>query len=133
MQENVFIGSEEDISAIRAIIGEAYIQGIHIDLDETTVRKGFHPGFTMNVLQDGTINPVSISQWIAKMEEIRENTPGFSEIKTDYNVSMVNVTGNAASVRIDVYKDERHTFTDYMLLYKIEGDWKIVSKIFHRH
>ncbi len=30
-------------------------------------------------------------------------------------------------------RDGKHVFTDYMSLYKVGDDWKIVGKIFHRH
>lgn len=133
MQHNTFTGDTADISAIKTIIQESYIKGIHIDLDEKTVRKGFHPDFSMIVLQDDEITKVSIPEWIERMEDYREKNPGFSKIKTTHEVSMAHVTGNAATVRIDVFKDAKHTFTDYMLLYKFENGWKIVSKIFYKH
>ena len=45
----------------------------------------------------------------------------------------MNVTGNTASARVEVYRDGKHTFTDYLLLYKFTDGWKIVSKADHAH
>ena len=42
-------GQEE---AIREVIKKAYIEGIHGNQDETTVKSGFHEDFAMLVLQD---------------------------------------------------------------------------------
>ena len=35
-------------------------------------------------------------------------------------------------MRVEVYRDGKHTFTDYLLLYKFADDWKIVSKAYLR-
>ena len=43
---------------------------------------------------------------------------------------LIDVTENAAIVKLQVYKDSKHFSTDYMLLYKYKDGWKIVSKIF---
>lgn len=43
---------------------------------------------------------------------------------------MVDVTGNAAVARIEL--DYPAAFiTDYFSLLKIDGEWKIMNKIFH--
>ena len=39
----------------------------------------------------------------------------------------------AAVVRLELYRDGKHTFTDYLSLYRFADGWKIVSKIFHVH
>ena len=41
--------------AIKQVIEEAYIQGIHTTQDEKTVKSGFHQDFAMLVLQNNTI------------------------------------------------------------------------------
>ncbi len=43
----------------------------------------------------------------------------------------INVTGNAASAKLEI-EYPTFSFIDYMHLLKIEGEWKIVSKIFYR-
>jgi len=46
---------------------------------------------------------------------------------------MVDVTGNAAVAKIEIYKDGKHIYSDYMALYKIDNNWKIVNKIYFSH
>jgi len=46
---------------------------------------------------------------------------------------MVNVTGNAAVARVEIYRDGKHAFTDYLSLYKFPDGWLIVGKIFQAH
>jgi len=50
--------SEEE--AIRKVIEEAYIEGIHGTQDEQTVKSGFHTDFAMLVLHDDEIDKVNV-------------------------------------------------------------------------
>ena len=46
-------------------------------------------------------------------------------------INYINVAGNAASAQLEiVYPTFR--FIDHMNLLRLEGEWKIVNKIFHR-
>jgi len=42
----------------------------------------------------------------------------------------VDASGNAAVVKLQVYQGETHFSADYMLPYRFEEGWRIVSKIF---
>ncbi|WP_353988620.1 nuclear transport factor 2 family protein [Ruicaihuangia caeni] len=48
-------------------------------------------------------------------------------------VTSVDIVGNAASVRLDIDGLSGSRFTDFFHLLKVEGEWKIISKIFHAH
>jgi hypothetical protein len=43
---------------------------------------------------------------------------------------LVDVAGNAAVAKLDVYRNDEFYSTDYMLLYKFVDGWKIVSKVY---
>jgi hypothetical protein len=45
----------------------------------------------------------------------------------------VDIVGTAASARIDSNDVSGFSFSDFFQLLKIDGKWKIVSKIFHTH
>ena len=45
----------------------------------------------------------------------------------------IDVVGTAASVRLDVDNWTGHRFTDFFNLVKIDGRWKILSKVFYLH
>lgn len=47
--------------------------------------------------------------------------------------TQVDVTGDAAVVRLELHRDGKHTFTDYLSLYRFPEGWKIVSKTFQSH
>jgi ketosteroid isomerase-like protein len=119
--------------AIVQVITDAYINGVHAKPDAAAMRRGFHPDFRMLVLADGKMNAVTLDEWAGRVEKSAAN-PGAAArpaIKAEFPV--VEITGAAASVRVEVYRDGKHTFTDYLLLYKFTDGWKIVSKTYHTH
>ena len=119
--------------AVMTVIRDAYIYGIHIDRDVDAIRKGFHPAFNMLILRDDQIIERPIETWIQMIEASLETDPGPSKVKTTHKFSIVDVTGHAATARIELFRDDVHVYTDYQLLYKFSDGWKIVSKIFYRH
>jgi len=123
--------SEEE--AIRATVETAYVRGIHIERDPELIRGGFHEDFVMFVKTDEGIVQVTRDGWIARIEEAKKKDPGAPRPKIDHRFKLVDHTGDAAMVKIEIDRDGKHVFTDYMLLYKIGGDWKIIGKIFHSH
>ena len=45
----------------------------------------------------------------------------------------VDIVGTAASARIDTNDVSGFCFTDFFHLLKVEGEWTVISKIFHTH
>lgn len=45
----------------------------------------------------------------------------------------VDIVGTAASARIDTNDVSGFCFTDFFHLLKVEGNWTVISKIFHTH
>lgn len=91
------------------------------------VEKAFHPSATMKYIdaKTGEFKDVPIAEFIAR---IKANTT-----KMDRKIEIVslNLEGNAAQAKIRIETDKVWMF-DYMNLLKIDGEWKIVSKIFSR-
>lgn len=48
-------------------------------------------------------------------------------------IAYIDISGTAASARVDTDNLSGYGFTDYFNLLKINGKWTIVSKIFHGH
>lgn len=116
--------------AIRQVIDIAYIQGIHGNQDETIVRSGFHQDFAMLVLQDNSLEKVTVAEWLRRIEGMKADNPDLWSAETTHNFQLIDVAGYAAVAKLDVYKGETHFSTDYMLLYRFEDGWRIVSKVF---
>ncbi len=45
----------------------------------------------------------------------------------------IDIVGTAASARIDTNDISGFCFTDFFNLLKVEGEWTVVSKIYHTH
>jgi hypothetical protein len=121
---------DNDKEAIKKVIEEAYIKGVHRDQDENKMKGGFHQDFVMLVLKNNEINKVSVDEWLERVAKMKRDNPELWKSRTSYDFRLVDVTRNAAVAKLDVYKGTTHFSTDYMLLYKFEKGWKIVSKIF---
>lgn len=46
-------------------------------------------------------------------------------------IASIDITGNAAQAKLEI-EYETFAFIDYMNLLKVDGEWKVVSKIFYR-
>lgn len=122
---------------VRKVIADAYVDGIHNFRDPVAIRKGFHPDFEMLVLREGKLEKLPLEEWIAKIEAGNRETPPPSRDSglrsTEASFPVVEVTGKAAICKVELSRDGNKIFTDYLSLYRFDGGWKIVGKIFHRH
>jgi hypothetical protein len=124
--------ADTDRAAIETVVKTAYVDGVHAKGDPALMRQGFHPDFRMLTLGDGALTPVTLEEWIARLEKgNRERTAPRPEIGHEF--THVDVTGNAATARVEIHRGGKHVFTDYLSLYRFADGWKIVSKIFHSH
>jgi hypothetical protein len=122
----------QDSERIKGVINKAYVEAIHNNGDLNDARNGFHPEFQMFALSNGTLSKVSINEWIRRIENRRKNQDPPSE-KASARYLSVDVTENVASVKLELRRGSKILFTDYLYLYKIGNDWKIVSKVYHAY
>ncbi|MEW6337112.1 MAG: nuclear transport factor 2 family protein [Acidobacteriota bacterium] len=126
---------EAEKAAVRKVVQDAYVDGIHNFRRVEAVRAGFHPGFEMIYLREGTLEKLPIYNWIASLEAANrtkplppDHTPG-----TSAAYPLIEVTGDTAVCKVELTRGGKLVFTDYLMLYKFEDGWKIVGKVFHRH
>jgi hypothetical protein len=127
-------GADEaaDQEAVKAVVRSAYIEGVHAKGDPALMRAGFHPDFRMYVLRDGVASTVTLDEWAARIEKSTRDRQGPApQIRGDF--TRVDVTGGAAVARVELHRDGKHVFTDYLSLYRFPDGWKIVAKIFYSH
>ena len=48
-------------------------------------------------------------------------------------IADIDVVGTIATVRLESDNWTGHKFTDFFTLLKVDGDWKIMNKVFHLH
>jgi hypothetical protein len=116
--------------AIKKVIEEAYIYGIHGNQDEEKIRNGFHEDFSMLVKIDNHLEKVTVDEWLPRIDQMKKDNPEMWAAETRYTFDLIDETDYAAVAKLDVHKGSVHFSIDYMLLYKFEEGWKIVSKVF---
>jgi ketosteroid isomerase-like protein len=122
-----------DADAVKAVVQSAYVEGVHANMDATRMRQGFHPDFRMLMLRDGKMTAITLEEWIGRMESNAKQNPSAPKPSVRADFPVVDVTGNEAVVKVELYRDGKHAFTDYLFLYKFPDGWKIVSKIFQSY
>lgn len=110
---------DTDDEAIRATIQHYFDQGME-------VRKAFWPDANMLYIRDGDLNVVPIQDYIARAEG-RADEPARTDIKK--RIVSIDRTGTAAVAKLEL-KGPDWMLYDYMSMLKIDGEWKIVNKIF---
>ncbi|HYH05425.1 MAG TPA: nuclear transport factor 2 family protein [Thermoanaerobaculia bacterium] len=115
-------GTED--AAVRAAI-EHYMRG-HATGDGAHHRKVFHPESKLFFVREGKFSQRTSEEYIAG----HKGTPPADEAQRQRRIDWIDVTGDAAVAKLTLTYPEV-TFTDYMSLLKIDGEWKIVNKTFH--
>ena len=116
---------EGDYDAIRTTINY-YIDG-GTNHDTETLLKAFHTEARMRYVKDGEFKDVNAYDFFNRPsdpEKAPSNRIGY--------VESITVHGNAASANVRIDYDN-FSYLDFMQLLKIDGEWKIVSKIFYGH
>jgi hypothetical protein len=115
------LAQQNEEASVRACL-ENYMSG-----DGNRMEKAFHPGATMKYIDAKTneFKDVPIADFIAR---VKANT-NKSERKIE--IVALNIEGTAASGKITIESGDVILY-DYMNMLKIDGEWKIVSKIFSR-
>jgi ketosteroid isomerase-like protein len=114
------------------VVQAAYVDGIHRNSDADAMRAGFHPDFVMYINGDDGLRTVTRDDWAARIEkagaEPERETPDISA-----EMEIVGQSGGAAVVKVELSRDGKHVFTDFLSLYETHDGWMIVAKIFTRH
>jgi hypothetical protein len=122
----------QDEESIKQVITTSYVNGIQNRGSSEDIRKGFAPTFTMLRFVNNEVKPYPIEEWIAAIEKSKaQNEP--AQPKAEGKFINIDITGTAAVVKLDLFRDGKRTFTDYLVLYKFTEGWKIVSKTYYRH
>lgn len=115
---------DSDEAAVRAAL-QHYLDG-HATGEGTHHAKVFHEVADLYWIVADTLNTRTSAEYIAGAP----GRPANDERERRRRISMVDVTGNAAVAKIELDYPAA-LITDYMALLRIDGEWRIVNKIFH--
>ena len=117
-------------SDIESILITSYVEGVFKEFSEEKIRLGFHKDFQFHapmMTQNGRIlKKIDLDSWIGMLQKMN-----FENI--EYKLLNVTVTDNAAATTNEIYQNGKKIYTDYMLWQNIDGNWKIMGKVFAYH
>jgi len=90
------------------------------------ILQAFSSDAKIQFVRDGKLTQFTRDEFAARFS----GKPEADEAQRVRRIASVEVTGNAARATI-VLEYPKVTLTDYMSLLKIDGEWKIVNKIFN--
>jgi len=124
MAANQNINAVQDYEDVLAAM-EGYVQGLKTG-NVAELKKTFHENAIMYGHLGNDLSQGSIDNLYTYVEKFG----AAPNIKT--NLTVLHKTPTTAIVRIEMEHDAAdEDFTDYHSLIKINGEWKVVSKLFH--
>lgn len=114
-----------DRQAIEQVI-QQYIDG-GISGRGADMKPAFHDGATIF----GYLGPDFIGSPIQGLFDWVDQNPPATGLQS--SIAAIDIAGTVALVRLELDDWGGHRFTDMFTLLKVDGEWKIISKVFHLH
>lgn len=126
--------SADSKADVEKVIQSSYFNGAFNDLDTKNMRKGFHPDFAIFSAKGNEISRYPIETWINGIEK-RKQDPNFdkSQAIMDCKIANLDITEGCAAAKIEISKNGKKIYTDYLSLLKFDDGWKIVAKVYHAY
>jgi protease I len=115
--------SQSEDAAVRETV-DRYLHGLKFN-DVASLQSAFHSEAKLFfVRKDGSLGQLTQEQWYKGFA-----SSAGKEEQGDLSVLTIDVTGNAASVKVrEVYPTS--AYTDYVSLLKLPAGWRIISKVY---
>jgi len=114
-----------EVDAITKVVGN-YLEGARSGKG-AAMKPAFHDAATIY----GYVGKDLFGGPIQGLYDWNDQNGPAKDIQARY--TNIDVVGTCASVRVDTDNWTGHRFTDFFNLVKFDGQWKIVSKVFHLH
>ena len=118
------------------VIEASYIHGAFNEQNTEAMRAGFHPIFKIHGVGKGKLSTYPIADWVSGIEKQKAKDDYKAQV-WEHRFPMIDITGNAAVVKVELFKvegaDKTHVYTDYLSLLKFADGWKITDKVYTQH
>lgn len=127
-QQKIATGKAVEISEYDAITRtiQNYIDGGKTGRTEE-MKKAFHPDATIF----GYVGPDLFAGPIQGLFDWNDQNGAATELEG--RIASIDVVETVATVRLELENWGMHRFTDMFTLLKVDGQWKIMNKVFHLH
>jgi len=118
----VNVNSQTEIDKINKPLMD-YIEGT-ANGEPDRLKRAFHPDFNLYFVRNDSVNAWSGKGYISNVKQGRKS----NRIGKIVSVDFVN---DAAIAKIEIdMPDRKRLYTDYLMLLKVKGEWKIIHKSF---
>lgn len=111
-------------AGVRAAI-EQYFKG-HATRDGAEMRKAFLPTAHIEGLRNNQFVSWTVDEYCKNFD----GKPAADESSRKRTIDSIDVVGTAAMAKATLVHGAT-TFTDYFVLLKVNGEWKIANKVYH--
>ncbi len=117
---SINLQAQSDLESITATLMD-YIEGT-ANGEKDRIERAFHPELNLYTIQNDSLRTRSGKGYISNFEEGKKYNRIGRIIAIDYE-------NDAASAKIEVVMPSmKRVYTDYLLLLKYQGNWKIIHK-----
>ncbi len=125
MSNNIKAVATRDYNAVIETASN-YVEGLRAG-NVATIEQAFHPDAVMYGFTNGQLLGGPISN-LYRFVETNGDAP---DITTRLDV--LAITPTTAVVRVDMEKDAIGAdYNDYLTLLKVDGNWKVIAKVYHQ-
>ncbi|UOY05049.1 nuclear transport factor 2 family protein [Muricauda sp. SCSIO 64092] len=117
------VAQESDYQLVAKTVNY-YLEG-GTNNDYETLKKAFHETATMKYITKEGYKEVNALEFFSGMDASKPKQNRTTKIAD------ITISGHAANARLEI-EYPTFSFIDFMNLLKIDGEWKIVNKIFYR-
>jgi hypothetical protein len=89
------------------------------------------PAFSPDATIFGYVGPDLFAGPIQGLFDWNDQNGPATELQ--YRIAGIDLIGTVATVRLELDNWTGHRFTDLFTLLKVDGEWKIMNKVFHLH
>lgn len=131
----IFKNEAMEAEKIKQAITENYIHGAFNNTDIEAFQRIFHPEFSIiNIQENGSFFLFTREMWEEVLQRRKaDKTFDYNTVSLQPKWRKIDISGDKASVTLDLLKDGNVVYTDFLLLIQIDEEWKIVSKIFNQY
>jgi len=117
--------NKSEFDAIAKVV-QQYVDGAKSGRGDD-MKPAFHPDATIFGYQGADLFAGPIEQLFAWNNE---NGPA---TKIESRVASIDIVDTVATVRLELENWTGYRFTDMFTMLKVDGQWKIMNKVFHLH
>lgn len=119
---------------IKELLEEKYINAVANKLDTEKMLELFHPDFAIFSAEGNELKKFPLLEWKKAVDDYKKDNKGNPDLRTlTYDFAFIDITGNAAAVKVLLFRNNELIATDYISLLKFDGTWKIVAKVPYAH